>query len=126
LTSTLIRLKSTPLGRGFIGCEEEEKRLSMASIRVTARMMGPLKEASGSEEQELTLTQDAKVSDAIYRILEAHGGALNGLLLDMYTFSPTTNALILLNGVEVGNLQGLSTPLRDGDSLVLLSVTHGG
>jgi molybdopterin converting factor small subunit len=98
----------------------------MASIRVTARMMGPLKEASGSEEQELTLNRDAKVSDAIHRILEAHGGALDGPLLDPYTRSPATNTLILLNGVEVGNLLGLETPLRDGDKLVLLSVTHGG
>lgn len=98
----------------------------MASIRVTARMMGPLKEASGSEEQELTLNQDAKVSDAIHRILEVHEGALDGPLLDPYTRSPATNTLILLNGVEVGNLLGLETPLRDGDRLVLLSVTHGG
>lgn len=98
----------------------------MTSIRVTVRMMGPLKEASGSEEKELTLSKDARVSDAILRILEAYGGALDGALLDPYTLSPVTNTLILLNGVEVGNLQGLETPLRDGDSLVLLSVTHGG
>ena len=98
----------------------------MASISVTARMMGPLKEASGSEEQELTLNQDAKVSDAIHRILEAHEGALDGPLLDPYTRSPATNTLILLNGVEVGNLLGLETPLKDGDKLVLLSVTHDG
>ncbi len=98
----------------------------MASIRVTARMMGPLKEASGSEEQELTLNQDAKVSDAIHRILEAHEGALDGALFDPYTRSPATNTLLLLNGVEVGNLLGLETPLRSGDRLVLLSVTHGG
>jgi len=98
----------------------------MASIRVTARMMGPLKEASGNEEQELTLPQDAKVSDAIHRILEAHEGALDSALLDPYTLNPVTNTLILLNGVEVGNLLGLETPLRDGDTLVLLSVTHGG
>jgi molybdopterin converting factor small subunit len=98
----------------------------MASIRVMARMMGPLKEVSGSEEQELTLNQDAKVSDAIHRILEVHEGALDIALLDPYTLSPVTNTLILLNGVEVGNLQGLETPMRDGDRLVLLSVTHGG
>ncbi len=89
-------------------------------------MMGPLKEASGSEEQELTLNQNAKVMDVIHRILEAHEGALDGVLLDPYTLSPVTNTLILLNGVEVGNLLGLETPLRDGDRLVLLSVTHGG
>jgi molybdopterin converting factor small subunit len=98
----------------------------MASIRVTTRMMGPLKEASGSEEQTLTLNKDAKVSDAIHRILEAHEGDLDGVLLDPYTLSPATNTLILLNGVEVGNLLGLETPLRDGDRLVLLAVTHGG
>lgn len=89
-------------------------------------MMGPLKEASGNEEQEITLPQDAKVSDAIHRILEAHEGALDSALLDPYTLSPITNTLILLNGVEIGNLLGLETPLRDSDTLVLLSVTHGG
>ena len=98
----------------------------MASIRVMARMMGPLKVASGSEEQELTLNHDANVGDAIHRILEAHEGGLDGVLLDPYTLSPATNTLILLNGVEVGNLLGLETPMRDGDRLVLLSVTHGG
>jgi molybdopterin converting factor small subunit len=98
----------------------------MASIRVKARMMGPLKEASGSEEQELTLDQGAKVSDAVLRILESHEGSLDGVLLDPYTLSPATNTLILLNGVEVGNLRGLETPLMDGDLLVLLAVTHGG
>jgi len=42
----------------------------MAPIRVKVRMMGPLKEASGSEERTLTLNQGAKVSDAIHGILE--------------------------------------------------------
>ena len=34
----------------------------MASIRVIVRMMGPLREASGSDEQELTLSRGANVS----------------------------------------------------------------
>ena len=95
-------------------------------MRVTARLMGPLKEASGSEGLELTLDQCAKVSDAIQGILEAYRGGLDGLLLDPHTSNPTFNTLILLNGVEIGNLLGLETPLTDGDSLVLLAVTHGG
>ena len=98
----------------------------MASIMVKARMMGPLKEASSSEELELTLNKNAKVMDVIHRILEAYEGALEGVLLDQYTLSPLANTLILLNGVEVGNLLGLETPLRDGDRLIFLSVTHGG
>lgn len=95
-------------------------------MRVTARLMGSLKEASGSEGLELTLDQGAKVSDAIQGILEAHREGLDGLLLDPHAPNPTFNTLILLNGVEIGNLLGLETPLTDGDSLVLLAVTHGG
>jgi molybdopterin converting factor small subunit len=98
----------------------------MASITVIARMMGPLREALGSEELKLTLDQDAKVSDAIYRILEAREGSLDDTLLEPHTLNLATNTLILLNGVEVGNLKGLETPMRDGDRLILLSVTHGG
>ena len=98
----------------------------MASITVIARMMGPLKVALGSEELKLTLDNDAKVSDAIYRIHEAREGPLDGALLEPHTLNLVTNTLILLNGVEVGNLQGLETPMRNGDRLILLSVTHGG
>lgn len=98
----------------------------MASIKVIVRMMGPLREASGSDEQELTLSRGANVSDALRGIFQARGGALDGLLQDPLSSDPTTNTLILLNGVEVGNLQGLETPVSDGDSLVLLAVTHGG
>lgn len=36
------------------------------------------------------------------------------------------NTLILINGVEVRNLEGIKTRIEDGDSLVLIPVTHGG
>jgi molybdopterin converting factor small subunit len=34
--------------------------------------------------------------------------------------------LILVDGVEASNLEGSSTSLRDGSTLVFLPVTHGG
>jgi len=36
------------------------------------------------------------------------------------------NTLILINGVEVRNLEGIKTRIEDGDSLTLIPVAHGG
>jgi len=38
----------------------------------------------------------------------------------------SSGVLIMLGGVEVGNLQGLETPLSDGLEVVFVPVTHGG
>ena len=91
---------------------------------VTVRMMGTLREASG-EAQATVAAEDGTVGSAI-RALTSRSRALEEALLDPVTRSPTATALILLNGVEIGNLRGLDTPLTDGDTLVLLPVTHGG
>ena len=53
-------------------------------------------------------------------------GAVQGIAEWLPISSEGINTLILLNGVEINNIDGLSTPVMDGDTLVLLSVTHGG
>ena len=64
--------------------------------------------------------------EAIRELVEEHGEAFKEALLDPLTQSPTTNTLILLNGVEINNIKGIDTPLSDGDHIVLIPVTHGG
>jgi molybdopterin converting factor small subunit len=36
------------------------------------------------------------------------------------------NTLILLNGVEVSALKGEETEVNDGDSIILIPISHGG
>ena len=93
--------------------------------RVTVRMVGVAKEAAGTPEQTLTLPPDSNVSTVLQTLIEEHGDAFRDTILDPSTQTPVST-LILLNGVETGNLQGLDTPVSDGDTIVLLSVTHGG
>ena len=93
---------------------------------VRVKMMVPLKKASGRAEEELTLEDGASVSSVIRRLIEEHGDELGSALMDPIIQNPLPNTLILLNGVEINNLQGLSTIVGDGDVLILLSVTHSG
>ena len=95
-------------------------------IRVNVRMMGTLRDAAGRSEEELSLEEGADVSSAIRELIDEHGEELERALVDPVIQSALPNALILLNGVEIGNLKGLVTALRDGDKMVLLPVTHGG
>ena len=95
-------------------------------IRVNVRMMGTLRDAAGSSEEELSLEEGADVSTAIRELIDEHGEGFERALVDPVIQSALPNALILLNGVEIGNLKGLVTALRDGDKMVLLPVTHGG
>ena len=58
--------------------------------------------------------------------LEERNSWLKNLIVDPALKSHLPNALILLNGVEIGNLNGLDTLILDGDEITILSVTHGG
>ncbi len=89
-------------------------------------MMGILRDASGKSEEELRLSEGLNVSSAIGRLIEMYGEAFERTLIDPIVMSPMPSTLILLNGVEIGNIAGLETPVDEGDTIVLLPVTHGG
>ena len=93
--------------------------------RVTIRMIGVAKEAAGAPEQTIIIPSNSNVSTVLQTLIEKYGDPLRDTILDPTTQTPIST-IILLNGVETGNLQGLNTPVSDGDTIILLSVTHGG
>jgi len=94
-------------------------------MRIRVRLMGVLSKAQRNKEVFLDLPNDSTVGAAIKTII-ATNEALKEVLWDTEVDSPSPNALIILNGVEIKNLQGTETPLLPGQELVLLSVVHGG
>ena len=94
-------------------------------MRIKIRMMGVLRKAQGNKEISIELPEDSTVGTAIKTII-AKNEALKEVLWDQEVDSPSPNALIMLNGVEIKNLQGIETLLMTDQELVLLSVVHGG
>jgi len=88
-------------------------------------MLGTLRKALGEDCVELILPDGADINQVIELLIGSYGG-FDEVFLDSVMNSPLPNALILLDGVEIGNLKGLGTPLEDGSTLTLLPVTHGG
>lgn len=87
--------------------------------------MGTLRDASVDRE-DLVLKGEIDVARIVQRLIDEHEERLGELLIDSVLKNPLPNALILLNGVEINNLEGLRTVVRDGDMLTILPIAHGG
>jgi molybdopterin converting factor small subunit len=94
-------------------------------VRIRVRALGTLRKVTGKGYIEMILPDGADVKQVIEFLIKRYRG-LEEFFLDMVTKSPVPNAIILLNGVEIGNLMSLGTPINNGSTLTLLPVTHGG
>ncbi|MBN2335398.1 MoaD/ThiS family protein [Candidatus Bathyarchaeota archaeon] len=94
-------------------------------MKVRVRLMGVLRDAAGTGEHNVTLGDKASVTAVLDALIEQIPG-LGEVIMDRVVGDFTPNALVLVDGVEVSNLQGPDTVVGDGSELVLLPVTHGG
>jgi len=94
-------------------------------VKVKIRFMGSFRWAYGSERSEMELSQPANIR----RLLETLAAGTEELRLMVgkdVSFDPRPSMIILVNEVEIGLLNGLETPLSDGDVLTLIPTAHGG
>jgi molybdopterin converting factor small subunit len=54
------------------------------------------------------------------------GQSFQDAFIDPVLHNPSSRALILIDGTEIGVLQGLNTQISNGDEIVILPVSHGG
>lgn len=97
----------------------------MGLMQVKIRMMGTLRQVSGVDKIILEDEYMQCVKDSV-KLMVINYPAIEKELIDPILKTPEPNALILLDGVDINNLKGLDTNLKDGSELVILSVTHGG
>jgi molybdopterin converting factor small subunit len=92
---------------------------------INVKLLGVIKDAAGTDNTSISIPESSSVNVALRILINLYGDTFKNALLDPVTQTPIST-LILLNGVEIANLQGLETKLTKGDQLVILSVTHGG
>jgi len=88
-------------------------------MRVRIRFLGSLRPVNASREFEMVLPANSKMIDLIDSISNDYPEA--AVMLG----NPARN-LIMLDGIEIGNLEGLETSIGNGSEVVVVPVTHGG
>ncbi len=86
-------------------------------MRVWVRLVGSLG-MGGGRKVEMTLPESSLISDLLRELSET--------LLHLGGVDSAKGILIVVDGVEAGNLLGLNTPLADGVEVALVPVAHGG
>jgi molybdopterin converting factor small subunit len=94
-------------------------------MRVTVRMMGIFSKSGGKKEITLDMPEGSTIGSAIMQLIDGDE-ALRSIIWDSTVDSPSPNALIMLDGVEINNLEGTETPLKPEQEMVLISIVHGG
>ena len=94
-------------------------------MAITVKLVGSLRYFSGAGELELGCSRCASVETLVAELVKEMP-RLERSLIDQQLEDPRPNSLILVNGKEIGVLDGLETRLKDGDEVVLIPVVHGG
>ncbi len=91
----------------------------------TIRFIGSLRASSKKSKLSLNFENAVSLREVVNKLIEEQP-KLRRALIDPELDDPRTNVLMLVNGKEIGVLEGLETKLKDGDELVLVPVVHGG
>lgn len=94
-------------------------------MRVSIRLMGVFRGDGGKKEVTLDVPLDSTVGTVIEQLIN-DDKSLRSAIWDPQTNSPSPNALIMLDGVEINNLSGTETPIKPNQEIVILSIVHGG
>jgi len=88
-------------------------------MRVRIRFLGSLRPVNASGEIEVVIPANSKMIDLIDSISKDYPEAA-------VTLGNPARSLIMLDGIEIGNLEGLETSIGNGSEVVVVPVTHGG
>ena len=94
-------------------------------MAITVKFVGALQHFSGAGELALDCKGYDSVGEVVHKLVKEMPD-IKRSLIDQQLEDPRPNALILVNGREIGVLNGLETKLKDGDEVVLVPVVHGG
>ena len=96
------------------------------AVSVRVKLVGSFRVLSGKSRVMVRLGAGATVKDVVQKLVESFPVEFGDALVDPVLGEPQPNALILVNGREVGVLDGVGTVVRDGDEVVFVPVAHGG
>lgn len=96
-------------------------------MRIRVKLYGVLKTVANAQELELDFDSTVSIRQLVKKLVDMIARPeFEAYLIDADMKDPRPNTLILVEGTEIGALNGIDTMLRDGDEVVFLPVAHGG
>ena len=94
-------------------------------MEVQTKFFAALREIVGKKIETIELADGASIQEVIHKLVETYGKPLETHLFDTQG-RLSASYQILINGINIGTLEGLETLLKEGDTIALLPPVGGG
>jgi len=96
-----------------------------SGMNVNVKFVGSFRGVSGKSEIAFRFTNPVSLRVLVAKVVERLP-KLKSALVNPESGEPRSNMLVLVNGQEIGVLNGVETKVNDGDEVVFVPVMHGG
>jgi len=95
-------------------------------MKVKVQYLGFIKNLIKRSEDEFELEEGASLSELLNQIAGIYGKAFKKEVYEPGLRDVKMGFVVTVNGVLMGQLQGVDTPLNNGDNIILMSLMSGG
>ncbi len=95
-------------------------------MKVKVHYISLVKGFTKTSLEEFDLKEDILLADLLDKIAAKYGKPLTLEVYDPTKREMKPNFVAMVNGILMDQLNGLYTPLKDGDSVILMSLMTGG
>jgi len=95
-------------------------------MKIKVHYISLVKSVTKTGQDEFNLKETAILSDALNKIAEKYGKSFTQEVYDPDRKEMKSTFVAIVNGVLMDQLKGVNTPLKDGDSIMLMSLVTGG
>jgi len=98
----------------------------MLEMKIQVHYISLVKTYTKTSQEEFTLNETAQLSDLLNKISEKYGIPFTQEVYDPHHKEMKANFVAMVNGIHMDQLKSVNTPLKDGDSIILMSLMTGG
>jgi molybdopterin converting factor small subunit len=95
-------------------------------MQVNVHYISLVKSYTNTSQDEFTLPEKTVLSELLDKIAKDYGKPFTQEVYDPIKKEMKASYVAMVNGVLMGQLQGVNTPLKDRDSVILMSLVTGG
>lgn len=95
-------------------------------MKVKVQYLGLIKNLIKRSEDEFNVEEGASLSDVLNKIAGLYGKPFEKEVYEPGLGDVKMGFVVTVNGVLIGQLDGVNTQLNDGDNIILMSLMSGG
>ena len=95
-------------------------------MQVKVHYISLVKTYTNKSQEDITLNENAPLAQLLDQIAQTYGKQFTQEVYDPNKKEMKTTFVAMINGVLMDQLKGTNTPLKDGDTIILMSLMTGG